>query len=72
MEEMLIESFQQAVNDLPSKMKTVFIKCKLKGEKQKEVAKELGITQKMVEKHISQAKIHIHKRLLALYPTLGL
>jgi len=70
-EEMLIESFQQAVDGLPPKMKTVFIRCKLKGEKQKKVAEELGISQKMVEKHISKAKSHIHEKLLALYPTMG-
>ena len=72
MEEMLIESFQQAVDELPSKMKTVFIRCKLKGEKQKTVAEELGISQKMVEKHISKAKAHIHDRLHELYPAIGL
>ncbi|NLO02982.1 MAG: RNA polymerase sigma-70 factor [Bacteroidales bacterium] len=71
MEEMLIESFQQAVDELPSKMKTVFIRCKLKGEKQKAVAEELGISQKMVEKHISKAKAHIHDKMLSLYPTMG-
>jgi RNA polymerase sigma-70 factor (ECF subfamily) len=71
MEEMLIESFQQAVDELPSKMKTVFIRCKLKGEKQKTVAEELGISQKMVEKHISKAKAHIHDKMLSLYPTMG-
>lgn len=71
MEEMLIESFQKAVDELPPKMKTVFIRCKLKGEKQKAVAEDLGISQKMVEKHISKAKSHIHDKLLVLYPAMG-
>ncbi len=71
MEEMLIESFQKAVDELPPKMKTVFIRCKLKGEKQKAVAEELGISQKMIEKHISKAKTHIHDKLLASYPAMG-
>lgn len=72
MEEMLIESFQQAVDELPLKMKTVFIRCKLNGERQKAVAEELGISQKMVEKHISKAKAHIHDRLYKLYPAICL
>ncbi len=71
MEEMLINSFQKAVDELPSKMKTIFIRCKLRGEKQKVVAEDLGISQKMVEKHISKAKAHIHAKLLALYPAMG-
>jgi len=71
MEEMLIESFQKAIDELPPKMKTVFIRCKLKGEKQKAVAEDLGISQKMVEKHISKAKAHIHGKLMVLYPAMG-
>lgn len=71
MEEMLIGSFNKAIDELPPKMKTVFIRCKLKGEKQITVAEDLGISQKMVEKHISKAKAHIHAKLLALYPAMG-
>lgn len=71
MEELLLESLQKAVDELPPKMKTVFIRCKLQGEKQKDVAEELGISQKMIEKHISKAKTHIHNKMVALYPTIG-
>jgi len=70
MEEMLINSFQQEVKKLPSKMKAVFMKCKIEGKKQKEVAEELGISLKMVEKHISKAKEHIRSKLLKQYPLL--
>ena len=71
MEEMLIESFQKAVDELPPKMKTVFIRCKLQGEKQKDVAKDLCISQKTVEKYISKAKAQICNKLQASYPALG-
>lgn len=70
MEEMLIASFQSAVEELPDKMKQVFTKCKIEGQKQKEVAKELGISLKMVEKHISKAKQQICEKLVQQYPAL--
>jgi RNA polymerase sigma-70 factor, ECF subfamily len=70
LEEMLIESFQQAVDELPEKMKMVFTLCKIEGKNQKEVAENLGISIKMVEKHISGAKQHIREKLLKQYPAL--
>lgn len=70
LEEMLIESFQEAVDALPGKMKTVFTLCKLEGKKQKEVADELDISIKMVEKHVAKAKLSIRKQLKKKYPSL--
>ncbi len=70
LEEMLIESFQKAVNELPEKMKKVFTLCKIEGKNQKEVAENLGISIKMVEKHIACAKQHIREKLLKQYPAL--
>ena len=64
MEEMLISSFQNAVEELPEKMKIVFVKCKLEGKKQKDVAREMGISVKMVEKQISKAKFQIKEKIL--------
>ena len=55
LEEMLVESLKEAVDQLPPKMKKVFVLCKLEGKSQKEVANELGISLKMVEKHIAKA-----------------
>lgn len=69
-EEMLIESMQKAVDELPGKMKQVFIRCKIEGRKQKEVADELGISLKMVEKQISKAREHIREKLNRQYPAL--
>jgi RNA polymerase sigma-70 factor (ECF subfamily) len=70
LEEELIESFKTAVNDLPPKMKLVYTRCKMEGQKQTDIAKELGISLKMVEKHVSKAKKLIKRKLLTQYPAL--
>lgn len=70
LEEQLVESFQKAVEELPDKMKQVFKLCKIDGRKQKEVADEIGISLKMVEKHIAKAKEQIREKLIKQYPTL--
>lgn len=69
-EEMLIESFREAVDELPEKMKQVFVACKIQGKKQKEVAEELGISVKMIEKQISKAKLQIRDKLMKQYPSM--
>lgn len=70
LEEQLIESLKVAIDELPDKMKTVFTLCKIEGRNQKEVAKELGISIKMVEKHISKAKQQIRHKLSCQFPAL--
>ena len=70
LEEKLIQTFQESVNELPPKMRDVFVKCKLEGKKQKEVAEELGISIKMVEKQIGKAKKQIREQLLKKYPAM--
>lgn len=67
LEEQLIVSFKEAVESLPSKMRQIFIKCKIEGKKQKDVAKELGISIKTIEKHINTAKHYIIKKLNRQY-----
>jgi RNA polymerase sigma-70 factor (ECF subfamily) len=71
LEEMLVESLKEAVDQLPPKMKKVFVLCKLEGKNQKEVANELEISLKMVEKHIAKAKHQIREKLLKEYPMLA-
>ena len=56
LEEMLVEAILEAVEKLPQKTKTVFIKSKIEGQKQQDIAKELNISVKMVEKYMRQAK----------------
>ncbi|WP_303917873.1 RNA polymerase sigma factor [Draconibacterium sediminis] len=70
LEEQLVESFQVAVDELPDKMRQVFTLCKIEGKKQKDVAEEMGISIKMVEKHIAKAKEQIRKKLVDQYPAL--
>ncbi|QGY44797.1 RNA polymerase sigma-70 factor [Maribellus comscasis] len=72
LEELMIESFQQAVDELPEKMQFVYKKCKIEGRKQKEIAEELGVTVKAIEKHISKAKHNIRQKLLLQYPSMVL
>ncbi len=71
-EEELIKSLQKAISDLPEKRKNVFIQCKINGRKQKEVANELGITVKAVEKHLKEAKDQLRKKLEPKYVHLAI
>jgi RNA polymerase sigma-70 factor (ECF subfamily) len=72
LEEMLIESLKLAIDELPEKMKEAFVKAKIEGRKQSEVAEELGVSVKMVEKHIASAKEKIKEKLLKQYPLLSI
>ena len=67
LEEMLGDSLRQAIDTLPMKMKRVLVACKIEGKKQKVVASEMGISLKMVEKHLANAKKHLHRKLLKEY-----
>lgn len=72
LEEMLIESMKVAIEELPAKMKEAFTKAKIEGKKQSVVAEEMGITVKMVEKHVASAKEKIKEKLLKQYPLLSI
>ncbi|MCE5348245.1 MAG: RNA polymerase sigma-70 factor [Bacteroidales bacterium] len=69
-EEELIDAIKESIQRLPQKRKTVLIKSKLEGLKNKDVADELGISIKAVEKHLHQAKEQIRKQLITKYPRL--
>jgi RNA polymerase sigma-70 factor, ECF subfamily len=56
MEEMLVEAVRDAIDRLPARAREVFIKSKIDGVKQQEIAAELNISLKMVEKYIRQAR----------------
>lgn len=72
LEESLIEAIRESVDNLPEKRKLVFIKAKIEGKKNKEVAEELGISVKAVEKHLHQAKEQIRTQMLKEFPLLSL
>ena len=72
LEESLIEAIRESVDNLPEKRKLVFIRAKIEGKKNKEVAEELGISVKAVEKHLHQAKEQIRTEMLKEFPLLSL
>lgn len=71
LEEQLIEAIKEAVEELPEKRKLVFIRTKIEGKKNKDVAEELGISVKAVEKHLHQAKEQIRTEMLHKFPLLA-
>lgn len=70
LEEELVEAIKSEIEKLPEKRKLVFIKSKIDGMKNREIADQLGISVKAVEKHLHQAKEQIQKELQAKYPVL--
>ena len=71
LEEKLVETIRESVENLPEKRKLVFIKAKIEGKKNREVADELGISVKAVEKHLHQAKEQIRQEMLLKFPLLA-
>lgn len=71
LEEKLVETIRESVESLPEKRKLVFIKAKIEGKKNREVADELGISVKAVEKHLHQAKEQIRQEMLLKFPLLA-
>ncbi len=69
LEEHIIISVRAAIENLPERQREVFQKAKIKGQNQKEVAAELGITIKAVEKNIASAKKRIREEISRKYPT---
>lgn len=72
MEENIIEAIRESVENLPEKRKLVFTKAKIEGKKNKDVAEELGISVKAVEKHLHQAKEQIRHEMLKEFPLLSI
>lgn len=71
LEEELMVSFHQAVETLPPRMKEVFLRCKVEGHRQKDVADDLGISVKAVEKHVAEARERLSRILIRQYPLLA-
>lgn len=71
LEEQLVIAIRESVDKLPEKRKIVFIKAKIEGKKNKDVADELAISIKAVEKHLHQAKEQIRQEMLMKFPLLS-
>jgi RNA polymerase sigma-70 factor (family 1) len=54
-EKELEEQFLEIVNDLPDRCREVFVLSRVKGMKNKEIAQQLNLSLKAIEKHISYA-----------------
>lgn len=72
LEEQLIVAMRESVERLPEKRKMVFVKAKIEGKKNKDIADELNISVKAVEKHLHQAKDQIRQELLLKFPLLNI
>ena len=68
LKEKLFESVKESIEKLPEKRKKIFINSKIKGKKNKDIAKELNISIKAVEKQLHLAKEQIRKRIRIKYP----
>lgn len=71
LEEQLIMAIRKSVDKLPEKRKIVFVKAKIEGMKNKDVADELDISVKAVEKHLHLAKEQIRQEMLLEFPLLS-
>lgn len=70
-EEEFLDALKAEIDKLPEKRRLVFTKSKIDGLKNKEIAAQLGISIKTVEKHLHQAKTQLYKALLTKYPLYG-
>ncbi|WP_025865209.1 RNA polymerase sigma-70 factor [Prolixibacter bellariivorans] len=70
-EEELLDALSEEIEKLPEKRKLVFVKSKIEGLKNREIAEQLGISIKTVEKHLHQAKEQIQKELTTKFPLYG-
>jgi RNA polymerase sigma-70 factor (ECF subfamily) len=72
LEDQLLEALKNAIDHLPEKQSQILVKCKIEGRKQQEVADEMGISLKAVEKSLAKSKYQLRKVLIARFPELAL
>lgn len=71
LEEQLMFSMQEAIDNLPPRQMEVFNLTKIEGCSHKEVAQKLGITVKAIEKNVAAANTNIRNELLRKFPTIS-
>ena len=71
-QELFSEELQQLVRQtlqrLPEQTRLIFLKSRMEGKKNSEIAEEMGISQKTVEYHVSQALKALRKQLKDYLP----
>ncbi len=72
LEEQLLEALKKAIDDLPEKQRQILVKCKIEGRRQKEVADEMGISLKAIEKSLAKSKQQLREVLVARFPELAI
>jgi RNA polymerase sigma factor (sigma-70 family) len=53
----------RCLQELPEKVRSAFLMCRLEGLSQHQIAERLGVTDRMVRKYITQALLHCRLRL---------
>ncbi len=59
----LLELAEKAINDLPTRQKTVYNLCMRDGLNSEEISEKLGISRRTVENHLHRAKAYLKKAL---------
>ena len=59
----MTSAYQEALAELPERRRQVFLMCRYDGLSNVEIAKSLGISVRMVQKHLVKALAHFHGRL---------
>ena len=62
-EKELQKQIEQSIDELPEKCKRVFIMSRIEGYQQAEIARQMDISPKTVEAHMSKALKHLRKKL---------
>jgi len=71
-EERLVEALKNAIEELPERKKEILVKNKIQGLTQKEIAEQLGISVKTVEKHLHEAKMELRLKLEKQFASLSI
>ena len=61
LEKEFMEKLESTIDNLPEKQREVFLMNRIEGLKYREIAERLKISQKAVEKRMSQALLHLRK-----------
>lgn len=72
LEEQMIKALKVAIQELPDRKREILVKSKIEGMKQRQIAEELGISVKTVEKHLKEAKLELRTKLEKQFASLSI